>query len=422
MPATSPHRTGWDRRFVLLLSCGQLISWGSVFYLFALLLEPLEAELGHSRAAISLAFSLGLLMEGALGFAVGRWIDRGFERRVMSLGSAVLALGLLGLSQVHTVSELYLAWLVLGAGLSATLYSPAFAIVTRRFPTEFRRAIIMLTFLGGLASTVFIPFMAWLFHQLGWRHALWVLAGLHAGVCLPLHAWLLRPAGGPPSHTAPATATTTAMATALPAKPGASDTGRWQDLLHAPVFWMLGVFTVLMMGVTTALPAHLIALLRERGLSDTWAVAIPASIGALQVLGRALLYVTERRLDVHAANRLIPGLIPLGLLALLAASQHPWAVWAFVVLYGLGNGMVTIVKGTAMAHYVSHAHMATLNGLLALPSALARAAAPWLLGVLWTPAGGYTVSLWLLLALSLTAVAALIAVQRLAGGRHPQPL
>jgi cyanate permease len=141
------------------------------------------------------------------------------------------------------------------------------------------------------------------------------------------------------------------------------------------------------------------------------------------VLGRAVLYATERRLDVHAANRLIPCLIPLGLLALLAASQHPWAVWAFVALYGLGNGMITIVKGTAMAQYVSQAHMATLNGWLALPSALARAAAPWLLGVLWSPAGGYTVSLWLLLALSLVAVAALFAVQRLAKGIQPsQPL
>lgn len=419
MPAASLHSAGWDRRFVLLLSCGQLISWGSVFYLFALLLEPLEAELGHSRAAVSLAFSLGLLMEGALGFAVGRWIDRGFERRVMSLGSAVLALGLLGLSQVHTLSGLYLAWLVLGAGLSATLYNPAFAIVTRRFPTEFRRAIIMLTFLGGLASTVFIPFMAWLFHHLGWRHALWVLAGLHAGVCLPLHAWLLRRTNTP-ARTAPLPR---APAMASPDRAAASDTGRWQDLLHTPVFWMLGVFTVLMMGITTALPAHLIALLRERGLNDAWAVAIPASIGALQVLGRAVLYATERRLDVHAANRLIPCLIPLGLLALLAASQHPWAVWAFVALYGLGNGMITIVKGTAMAQYVSHAHMATLNGWLALPSAMARAAAPWLLGVLWSPAGGYTVSLWVLLALSLVAVAALFAVQRLAKGIQPsQPL
>jgi hypothetical protein len=84
--------------------------------------------------------------------------------------------------------------------------------------------------------------------------------------------------------------------------------------------------------------------------------------------------------------------------------------------------MITIVKGTAMAQYVSQAHMATLNGLLALPSALARAAAPWLLGVLWTPAGGYALSLWLLLAVSLIAVAALIAVQRLSGGRDAPPL
>ena len=46
--------------------------------------------------------------------------------------------------------------------LAATLYNPVFAVVTRRYPLDFRRAIITLTFLGGLASTVFIPLSAWL--------------------------------------------------------------------------------------------------------------------------------------------------------------------------------------------------------------------------------------------------------------------
>ena len=81
--------------FSLWLSLPQLISWGALFYTFSLLMGPLEAELGLSRAESSLAFSLALLGEGAAAWAVGRWIDAGHERRVMTLGSLWVGLGLL---------------------------------------------------------------------------------------------------------------------------------------------------------------------------------------------------------------------------------------------------------------------------------------------------------------------------------------
>ena len=160
-------------------------------------------------------------------------------------------------------------------------------------------------------------------------------------------------------------------------------------------FLLIGVFVVGMMGVTAALPPHMISLLRERGLGESWVIAIPASIGVIQVIGRLLLFYFEHHFDVHAANRLIPCLIPLGLAALLAGAGHPWAAVLFVLLYGLGNGMQTIVKGTAIAQYVSRDHVGSLNGTLGLPSALSRAVAPLLLGLMWTREAGYSVGLWL---------------------------
>jgi len=78
----------------------------------------------------------------------------------------------------------------------------------------------------------------------------------------------------------------------------------------------------------------------------------------------------------------------------------------------MGNGMLTIVKGTAIAQYVNRDHVATLNGALGLPSAVARALAPLMLGVLWQPGTGYTLGLWVLLAASVVAVLALVGAQR----------
>ena len=382
--------------FSFWLSLPQLITWGSVFYTFSLLMTPLEAELGMSRAESSLAFSLALLAEGLMAYGVGRWIDEGRERWVMTLGSLWIGVDLVGHSFVTTVAGFYAAWIWLGLGTAATFYTPAFAVVTRRFPQDFRRAIITLTFLGGLASTVFIPLFAWWMDLWGWRQALWGLAALQFLICAPLHAWLLQDAPLKVLET-------TSHDKVQPASVR-------EHLRHAP-FWLLALFMVLMMSVTSALPAHMIALLQESGLSPAWVIAIPAAIGVIQVLGRLVLFVFERYWDVHAANRWIPTLIPAGVLALLIGGLSPLASLVFVLLYGLGNGMNTIVKGTAMAQYVSRQHVGQLNGLLGLPIALARAAAPLTLGLLWSPQHGYTLALWWLLLASLLGTAALWSAQ-----------
>lgn len=395
-------RADAQRNFILGLSLAQLISWGSIFYTFALLIGPIEQALGVSRAQSSVAFSLALLAEGLCAYAIGRWIDRGHERLVMALGSVLAGSCLVLHTFVTDLAGFYLIWTALGVAMSATLYTPVFAVVTRRFPNDFRRAIITMTFLGGLASTVFIPLTAWMIASWGWRGALWGLASLHFLVCLPIHAGLLRDA----PRTAAATATAAAEPVAL------------RRLLVGAPFLMVGTFIVLFMAATAALPAHLVSLLRERGMAETWAIAVPASIGVLQVAGRLLLYFFESRFDVHAANRFIPCLIPLGLVALLLApllgtgSAALVLVLLFVVLFGAGNGMLTIVKGTAIAQYVNREHVASLNGALGVPLALTRAAAPLVMGLLWRPDIGYRDGLWLLLVMSVVAIAMLLLAQR----------
>ena len=372
--------------FSLWLSLPQLITWASVFYTFSLLMGPLEAELGLSRAESSLAFSLSLLAEGAAAWAVGRWIDAGHERRVMALGSVWVAAGLLAHSQVTSVAGFYAVWVWLGLGMAATLYTPAFAVVTRRFGSDFRRAIITLTFLGGLASTVFIPLVSWWIGLWGWRAALVALALIQLLLCAPLHAWLLQ--GAPRPRALAAQARQAGQA-------GQADpTVPVREHLRRAPFWLLTLFMVLAMLVTSALPVHMIELLGEAGLPPAWVVAIPAAIGVLQVLGRLVLFVFERHWNVHTANRWIPALLPAGLLVLIVGGLSPAAAVLFVLLFGPANGMITIVKGTAVAQYVSARHVGQLNGLMALPLSLARAAAPWILGLLWQPQDGYRLGLW----------------------------
>ena len=271
-------------------------------------------------------------------------------------------------------------------------------MLIRRYPLDYRRAIITLTFLGGLASTVFIPLGAWLIEALGWRQALMVLGVMQWLTTLPIHAYWLRGEPAAQAHRAD-----------TPHK-------NLVEFTHHFPFWGLAVFFILFSAVTAALPAHMVAILRERNLPEAWVIAIPASIGVLQVAGRVLLFFTEKHIDVHQANRWIPVLMPAALFVLVLGTQSATIAIAFALLYGMANGMITIVKATAMATYVSRERAPSLNGMLGLPTAIARAAAPSVLAALWTTTGNYTLGLSALCAVAVMAVLAFLLAQRKALG------
>src|SRR5256712_1745471 len=87
----------------------------------------------------------------------------------------------------------------MGLAMAATLYEPAFAAVVGWFPMQGRdRALLVVTLVAALASTIFMPFEAWLVGRLGWRGTLAALALILAAPTIPIHALVLRrpPRGG----------------------------------------------------------------------------------------------------------------------------------------------------------------------------------------------------------------------------------
>ena len=129
---------GW--RLVFALAAAQLVSWGSIYYSFSLFVVPMEAELGWSRTSLNGALSFGLLLSGLAAYPIGAGIDRSGGRWVMSLGSALAVVLLAAWSRVTSLETFYVIWLGLGLALSATLYEPVFAVLTRSIPRATARA------------------------------------------------------------------------------------------------------------------------------------------------------------------------------------------------------------------------------------------------------------------------------------------
>ncbi|HJQ56210.1 MAG TPA: MFS transporter [Vineibacter sp.] len=391
-PPPAPSDLRGRRAWTLVwgVAVAQLISWGTLYYGFAVLVVPMERMLGWSRTDLNAALSIGLLTSGLCAFSAGVWIDRYGARGLMTVcslaGAALLALW----SQIGALWAFYALWALIGVAMAGTLYEPSFAAVTRIFPRDFRRAITAITLVGGLASTVFIPLIQLLIEHIGWREALWVMAACNL-VCAALH-WLLLPK--------------------VPAAEAAHNTPRDRAALHAalrrPAFWSLAVcFTALSL-VFTAAVFHLVPLMLERGLPMATIVAGYAVIGPMQVAGRVLYVWLQRFISTRLIGTACFALYPLAIMLLLLPASG-WSLVAFAVVYGLPNGIVTIVRGVIVPELFGPAAYGAISGALATPSILARAAGPLVVAMIWAAAGGYGAVIWALLALTLIAVGFWIA-------------
>src|SRR5262249_50942826 len=115
---------GWV--LVVTLAVTAPTSWGVLYYAFAVFLAPMQESFGWSRAAMTGAFSVALLLSGLAGVPAGRWLDRHGPRALMAVGSVAAALLVLAWAAVRNLAMLYLVWAGIGVTMAAVLYEPAF--------------------------------------------------------------------------------------------------------------------------------------------------------------------------------------------------------------------------------------------------------------------------------------------------------
>ncbi len=399
---------GW--RIAWALAVTQTVGYGVLYYAFAVFTLPMEAELGLSRAQTSAAFSLGLLVAGLAAVPVGRWVDARGARAPMSIGTAAAVALTFGWSFVDGLTRLILIQAGIGLTMALTLYDVAFTVIATWFRRDRIRAMLIVTTVAGLASTVFVPLATALVETVGWREALRWLALLLGAIAFPLHALVLRdhprrlglePDGGPVRSRADRYPTPS-----LAAPPEVSVGTR--QALRSGVFWWLSTAFALDRVAIVAVAAHAVPMLLERGYAPALVAAVAGSIGLMQVVGRLLFApATNRASLVHLAA--LTYVVRAG--ALLGLLLVPGAVglWGFAALFGLANGASTLARAGLVADAFGPVHYGTINGAMTSLMAVAQTAAPLAVGALHVRTGGYDAALW---ALSVVALLAALAVSR----------
>lgn len=372
-------------RAVLSLAVAETVLWGILHYSFGVLLRPIATDLGCSEAVASGAFSVALLTGGLAAIHAGRAIDRFGARSVMICGAVLAVAAFALLSTVRGVVTLYLAWAAIGAAQAAVLYEPAFAAVTAWHPVERDRlrALLILTSLAGVASTIFVPWIARLTGERGWRGAVWVLAFALAAV-VPLLVSLPR----------------------VPVVRPRSRITAHDDVRRLSVVFGLHAF------VSAALAVHLVSHLIDGGMNLARAASIAGLLGVAQVGGRIASPLFRAIADSGRRLTVLLGAQTLALVAITAGAPIPG-----ILLFGVTNGLMTLERATIVFERFGPERYGENCGRVARGGLLARAAAPFAVGLVRTHGGALLAFLGLsALLLVAVAVASLEAAHRPTAG------
>jgi MFS family permease len=369
------------RHAVAALGATQIIGYGSLFYAFPLLAPAMAAESGQSEAWLYAALSVGLLAGGLVAPWAGRAMDRIGAARLMTWGSALATLNLAALAlapaTLWALAPLIAATQIVAV---AVTYDAAFATLATLRGAGARRAITRLTLIAGLASTLFWPLTGWLVEGIGWRLATLGYAALHLILALPLHAALARTAPDPaptPGHRAPGPAfdplppESRARAFALLA---------WGFTLSGVLIGALGV--------------HLVPVLLAMGFGPVAYVA-GMVMGPMQVAIRAVDAVFWGGIHPVTVALLSAGLVAVAVPVLLVAPASVAAAIAFAALFGAGQGLSSIVRGSVPLVLFGTAGYGALLGRLTAIRQVAGALAPLAFAVLLaqlSPAAALTVA------------------------------
>ena len=383
---TSSERFPWGA--VSLLGVLTIVGYGTWHYSFGVLLEPILTDTGWSEEWLVSAFSATGLIGAFAAPLAGRMIDRQRFRAALGVTGVVAAAGLTLASTTDSLVVFVLSTGVAGSMVAAfALYHVTQTLAVRYAPTKAARSVSVLTWWGAFASTIYLPFTAYLVDAADWRVALRVLA-IIAGVYLVVAAF------------------------ALPAPPR-TDTVEQTRGLAFLVEPEVRRYAIASFGCGAAIGIVLVyqvTIMTLAGLSLTAAAWLAGARGVAQFVGRLPVIWLAERLGSKRSLQIAYAAIAIGC-GVLAFAVNPLIGLVYVVIGGFGIGATSPLVGIHSSQIFPPDRLGQGMGSMSLVFGLAMALGPTSIALI---ADGETVR-WL--GPTIAAGGALLAVAMMAERR-----
>ncbi len=348
-----------SRKYKLIAVMGftQILAWSSTLYLPAVLASLIAKDTGWSLTLVIAGLSWGFIVTGICSPKVGRFIEQFGGRKALSISSIFFAIGLLCLGLSSHLLVYYFAWTMLGIGMAFGLYDAAFSTLGRLLGQDAKTAIVGVTLLGGLASTIGWALIVFFEGLYGWRISCFILALFHLLLGLPLHYFLLpREEQSTETHAKELNNQTTVH------KEGNR------------LFMLVAIILTVQSFVVATISVHLLSMLKTIGFSVSTALAIGMMIGPAQIIARLLELSLFKNLHPSWSSRVGVLFSFFGIIFLFTDGYVLALLGA--ALYGVGNGILTIIRGTLPLALFGQEGYATRMGLLGRPIMIALAFGP----------------------------------------------
>lgn len=377
---TAADRAPDDTRSIAIpiigLGITQILGYGTLYYAFAVLEPFISREFGWPSSWSFGCLSLALLIGALAAPFAGRLIDEKGARLVMSAGSVASAIALVALAAAQDLITFALALILVEVTSVLVLYDAAFAAISQITGSKTaRRAITQMTLLGGLASTFFWPLTHFLVETMDWRSVYLVFAAIHLALCLPLHLLILKRAAAPAANgTSPAGETAEDLPALKPA-----------DGMRA-MLWLIAYFCLTGF-VYSSFNIQWVSALQNAGFTSAVAVGVGVLMGPSQVAIRFLDMLFGRTLHPLVTGAISSLFLVIALAALMLAGAGVAAAVVFAVLFGLSQGLSSIVRGTIPLALFGRAGYGARLGRISAISVAVKSCAPFAFALLMGNAG-----------------------------------
>jgi MFS family permease len=356
-----------------------------------ILIVPLQTEFGWSRATISFAIAINLVIYGLGGPFAAAFVEKYGMRRVITVAVLGISLGA-GLSTLMTAPwQLDVLWGVVNAAATGAISVPLGAMIANRWFAR-RRGLItgLLTASNASGQLIFLPLLAWIVTQWGWRYAAGTAAAVALVVVLPLVLLFIRDR---PSDLglAPYGSTEIEPAPVVTGNPFASALRTLGAVRRSRAFWLLaGSFFICGASTNGLIGTHLIPAAMDHGFGEVAAASLLATIGVFDLVGTLCSGWLTDRYDPRILLAWYYGLRGLSLLALPYVFGSPrFGLILFVVFYGL-DWVATVPPTVALtAEIFGRESVGVVFGWIFAAHMAGAAAAAWGAGAARTWFGGY---------------------------------
>lgn len=376
-------------------------------------IEEIVSSMGFTRGGFSLFFTIAAVSMMFAAIVIGKLIEKFNIKIIMGVCTFLFALGFGLYSQCRTLTEFYLTSVLMGVGSAGVHIIPVTTMVNNWFVKK-RGLATGIVFAGtGIGGLVLNPFVTWLIEtnylhkQYGWESAFIICGVLAGAICLPIVFFIMKK-------------TPQEMGLLPDGNDGSANDGGAQiagdtvkEAVKTPEFWLVAAMALLFSLLNMGINQHLFSYFKaEVGFTASAASMIVGGYLGMTVFGKIAIGQITDRTSLSFGISMFIAIIIAGVVILINA-KYLWIAVLFVVVFGFGNVIQTVVPPLVTAECFGLLQYGLIFGIISVFMTIGSGIGTPLSGFIYDRMGSYKPAFMLYIALLvLSLLIALMALKR----------